>query len=459
VAGFDQLLPAVLRWVDSHVDEALADLTRFCQQPSVAAQNLGMADMARLAERALLDLGAKLPTVATSGYPVIVGQFSGESPYHLLVYDHYDVQPAEPLDQWLSPPFEPEIRHGAFYARGVADNKGNLVARLWAIRAWQAIAGTLPCRVTCLFEGEEETGSPHLGEFAAAHPDLVHGDGCLWESGYRDEHGTLSIYAGVKGMLYVELHAHGVAFDLHSSEAPLAPNAIWRLTHALATLCDSDQHVLIPGFYGDVRPPTGVERDLMARFPIDPEARITRWTVPRLLGGDLTPAEFTERLLYSPTCNIAGIWGGYTGPGSKTVLPAHATAKLDIRLVPDQRPERILEQLRIHLHAHGFDEIEVVQLETAELPAQSDLSSALVRALADSARAVYGTESGILPRTAGTGPMEQLCQRYGVPAVGGAGVGHSLSRVHSPNENIFIEDFVLGIKHVAALLATLAVSS
>lgn len=446
-------LDVVMTWIDEHSDEAIADLQRFCRQPSVAAQNWGMQEMAQMVSDALRELGAEVSLIETPGHPVAVGRLSGSSERRLAIYDHYDVQPPDPLPAWNSPPFDAEIRDGHLYARGVADNKGNLVARLWAARAWLATQKTLPCNVTFLFEGEEEIGSPNLREFAFANQELIQADGCLWEAGYRDADGGLTLNAGAKGLLYVEMRVRGVSHDLHSSNAPIAPNAAWRLLEALRSLRDSTGHILIPHFYDDVLPPTEREQELLQRFPINLEERRRLWGTQHLLGPIDDPVAMTQRLLYDPTCNICGLFSGYSGPGSKTILPAEAGAKLDFRLVPNQDPHKILDLLRRHLREQGFDDVEVEETEEGEFPAQSPLDTPIIEAAIRSVRRVYGFEPRVLPRAAGTGPVEQLCMRYGIPIVNGAGVGHADSRVHSPNENIRLEDYILGIKMAATLMA------
>ena len=449
-------LEPVLTWIDAHRDAAVASLQRFCRQPSISAQNKGMQDMAELVAESLRELGAEISLVPTQGFPVVVGQLAGERPRRLAIYDHYDVQPSEPLEAWSVPPFEATIRDNHLYARGVADNKGNLAARLWAVRAWQEVHGTLPCGVTFLVEGEEEIGSPSLGAFARAHQDLLQADGCLWEAGARNERGTITITAGLKGLLSVELRVQTVAYDLHSSNAPLAPSAAWRLVEALGSLHEPSGRVRIPGFYDAVRPPTESERSLMARFPIETPVLRQSWQIDQLLGPGDDPVVLTEHLLYAPTCNICGIWGGYQGPGGKTVLPATAGAKLDFRLVPDQEPGIILTLLERHLAEQGFGDVEVRNLEASSRPAQSSLETPLVAALVRSARFVYGIEPHVLPRRPGSGPMEELCQRYGLPVVNGAGVGYDGSRVHGPDEHIRLEDFLLNMKLIAVLLAEFA---
>lgn len=449
-------LEPVFAWIDAQREAAIADLQRYCRQPSIAAQGVGMEEMAAIVAADLRELGAETVLVATGGYPVAVGRLNGDSPRRVMIYNHYDVQPPEPLEEWRTPPFEAAIQDGVLYARGVADNKGNVVARMWAARAWLAVHRSLPCGVTFVFEGEEEVGSPHLGDFAAANRALLQADACLWEAGYREPNGSLALYAGLKGMLYVELRSRTVAYDLHSGNANLAPNAAWRLVQTLHSLRDEQGRVLIPGFYEDVRPPSERDLELMRQSPIDAQATMKAWGVDRLLGPSQDPVDLTVQSLFEPTCNIAGIWGGYSGPGTKTVLPATAGAKIDFRLVPDQDPDLILASLRSYLADKGFSDVEVVAMEGTEWPAQSPVETPLMEALARAARTVYGKEPRIVPRIAGTGPMEQLCQRYGLPAVGGAGVGNSNSRVHAPNENVRLEDFVLGIKHVAAMLAEFA---
>jgi len=449
-------LDPLLTWIDSHREAAIASLQRFCRQPSISAQNRGMQDMAELVADSLRDLGAETSLVPTQGFPVVVGRLAGECTTRLAIYDHYDVQPPDPLEAWSVPPFEAALRDGRLYARGVADNKGNLVARLWAVRAWREVHGTLPCGVTFLVEGEEEIGSPSLGAFARTHQDLLQADGCLWEAGARNAQGTITITAGLKGILYVELRVQTLAYDLHSSYAPLAPSAAWRLVEALGSLHEPSGSVRIPGFYDAVRSPTEAERRLMARYPIETPVLRQNWHSDQLLGPGDDPAVLTEHLLYAPTCNICGLWSGYQGPGGKTVLPATAGAKLDFRLVPDQDPQTILTQLERYLSEQGFGDVEVHTLEAPSRPAQSSLETPLVAALVRAAHFVYGIEPHVLPRRPGSGPMEELCQRYGLPVVNGAGVGYDGSRVHGPDEHIRLEDFVLNIKLIAVLLAEFA---
>ncbi len=439
----------VLAYVDQHTEETIARLQTFCRQPSIAAQGLGMADMAELVRCTLEAAGAESELVATAGYPVVMGRFVGTGPKTLMFYNHYDVQPPEPLALWNSPPFSAEIQDGHLYARGVADNKGNLIARLAAVEAWLAVRGELPLNVLFVVEGEEEIGSPNLGRFAEENRDRLQADGCIWESGYRDTQERLQIILGVKGILAVELRAKGPNRDLHSANAAIVESPAWRLIWALDSLKGPDERIRIPGFYADVRPPTEHDQAMLAAWDYDEAGELAEIGMERFVLG-LTGEALKEKLLFQPTCNICGFYTGYGGPGVKTVLPAEAKAKLDFRLVPDQNPHDLLVKLRAHLDAEGFDDIEV-HAEGPEFPARTDPGDPLASAVVATARRVYGSEPVVKPLMAATGPMYELCQRWGLPAVG-AGVGWTGSRSHSPNENIRLDDLVLGIRHIALLI-------
>jgi acetylornithine deacetylase/succinyl-diaminopimelate desuccinylase-like protein len=439
----------VLAYVEAQMDETVTRLQTFCRQPSIAAQDLGMAEMAELVRSALAQAGAQVELLPSAGYPFVIGRFAGASAKTLMFYNHYDVQPPDPLELWDSPPFEPTIREGHLYARGVADNKGNLVARLAAVEAWLAVRGELPLNVLFVVEGEEEIGSPNLGCFAEEHRDKLQADGCIWESGYRDTKGRLQILLGVKGILSVELRARGANRDLHSANAAIVESPAWRLLWALNSLKGTDEQIRIPGFYDDVRPPSARDRAMLAAWDFDEVGELAEYGLERFVLG-LSGEPLKEKLLFQPTCNICGFHSGYGGPGSKTVLPAEAIAKLDFRLVPDQNPHDLLAKLRAHLDAEGFADLELLA-DGPEFPARTNPDDPLVGAVVESARRAYGTEPVVQPLMAATGPMYEMCQRWDLPAAG-AGVGWMGSRGHSPNENIRLDDLVQGIQHIALLV-------
>jgi len=443
-------------YVDAHATEYLAKLTGLARIPSIAAEGGPAMDDAAAAVVALCAwAGVQAEQIPTEdGPPIILGR-TEDGARSLLIYNHYDVQPPDPLDAWTTPPFEPAVRVGVLYGRGVADNKGNLVARLAAARAYRETLGPLPLRLLFVLEGEEEVGSPHLASFAEAHADLLRGmDGCIWESGYKDEADRQTISLGLKGVLSLELHVRTAASDAHSGNGGLYPNAAWRLVEALSTLRAPDGQVTVDGFLDRVRPPTDREMAMLARIPFDAAAIQRSLGMSGFLGG-LTGIAALRRLIFEPTCTINGILGGYTGPGSKTVIPARAMAKLDLRLAPDQTPEIALELVRAHLTRRGFTDVSVIESEGGLMPARSDPGAAIVRAAVAALAEVHGEEPIVFPSAAGSGPMYQLCQAYGIPAVS-CGVGWANSRTHAPDESIRIADFVEGIKAMGRIYGRFA---
>lgn len=438
-------------YVDSHRDQFIAELQDFCRQPSVAAQNLGMREMAQKVLAHLQRLGANARLIEVEGgAPVVYGEI-GAGERTLMIYDHYDVQPAEPLELWESGPWDAAIRDGKLFARGVADNKGNLVCRIQAIEAYLAAIGPLPLKIKFVVEGEEEIGSPHLPKFAAENRALLEGaDGCLWEAGSKDIDGRPTLSCGLKGIIYVELHAHGAKRDLHSAMAAIVVDPAWRLTWALATLKDASDNILVDDLMSHVRAPTAAEIDALKAIPFD-EAKVKAdYGIPAFIR-NLTGIELLKKYLYEPTCTICGLYSGYIGEGSKTVLPNHAFAKIDFRLVPNLTPDLVVDLLKKHLAQRGFDDIQVKLTETGEEVARSALDSTVVRAAIGAAKAVYAKEPVVYPTMAGSGPMYPLCQALGIPSVS-AGCGWHDSRAHAPNESIRIADYFEGMFFVRELI-------
>ena len=446
----------VYEYIDAHIDDYIAQLRELLQQPSVAAQGLGMKEILPLLEKQLQGIGATTAQYDTrGGYPVVYAELPGKSPKTLSFYDHYDVQPADPLDQWESDPWAGDIRDGRIYARGVADNKGNIAARFAAISAWQAVRGELPLNIKFIIEGEEEIGSPHLSNFTEDHPELCAADACIWEFGGNDIDNRPQIHLGLKGICYVELRAKGARLDWHSSVATSVPNPAWRLVWALASIKDESERVLIPGFYDDVVPPTPSELEVLKRLPDTEQKRLEDLGIDGFLKG-LTGDALNEWDYFQPTCTISGFLSGYTGEGSKTVLPSTAMAKLDMRLVANQDPFDIYEKLRKHLDDNGFEDIET-ELLGPGFPARTSFEAPIAKVVAETYEELYGQAPSIHPTSLGSGPWYQLCTQFGIDACT-AGVGNAQSQAHAPNENIIVEDFVMGIKHIAAIMDRFAQS-
>ena len=441
-------------YVRAREREYIDELKTLIRQPTVSAQGIGIPETARI----VLDRAKKRGGIAAEaltvdgGPPTIVGE-TGRGDRTLLVYNHYDVQPPDPLDEWETPPFEPTERDGFLYGRGVSDNKGNLMARLQAIDAYRATMGELPLRIRVLYEGEEESGSAHLAAFVARHGERLRADGCIWEAGYKDAAGRPTISCGLKGIAYVELRVRGANKDAHSSLATIVPNPAWRLVWALATLKNDADQITIDGFMDAVRPPTAADRALLEGLPFDEEGMLRIHGITRFVRG-LHGYELKKKHFLEPTCTICGIVSGYTGAGSKTVLPAVASAKIDFRLVPDLTPEKVTALLRAHLDRRGFEDVEVVPGH-GEPPSRWPTDSVTARAAVDACRSAYGSEPVVYPLLAGSGPLSTVCGTLGIPAAG-FGSGNAASANHAPNENIAIADYVDHIRAFGRFLHTFA---
>ena len=442
---------AVDRYIDEHLDENLAELSRYVSQPSIAAQGVGMPECAAIVAGMLGARGFTVETLPTGGPPVVVAERGGRSDRTLLIYNHYDVQPPEPIELWTSPPFTPTLRDGHLYGRGVSDDKGHLTARLLAVDALLASRGDLPCRVKWIVEGEEEVGSVHLPPFLQRHRDRLRGDACLWEFGYLDSRGVPLLYAGLRGICYVELSVETAALDAHSGiGGSILPNAAWRLTWALASLKDRDERIRIPGFYDRVKPPTARDRELMALLPDQTEEHEAVYGVKGFLKGMKGGVEMNVAQVFEPTCTICGLKSGYQGAGSKTVLPARASAKVDFRLVPDQTPPEVVRLLRAHLDAEGFQDVDVAFLGGGAA-GRTDPDDPFLQLVARTAQPVYGVPMQVVPMIGGSGPNHAFIETLGVP-VATAGFGHPNTRAHAPDENLKIDYYVKHAKHVARLL-------
>ncbi|HAH00461.1 MAG TPA: peptidase M20 [Ktedonobacter sp.] len=448
---------AVTTYLDEHEGEAQALLERLCRQPSVAAQGLGMPEMADMVESLLSDTGFQTQRLYAEGAPpAIYGELRGRSPYTVLLYNHYDVQPAEPLELWHSPAFEPTVRDGKLYARGAADNKGEIAARLTAIRALRAVLGELPITLHWIIEGEEEIGSPHFGAIASTYASLLRADACFWEGEGFGPTGRPELMLGTKGLLYVQLDVQGTGIDAHSGAAPILPSAAWRMVQALATLRTPDGHIRIPGFYDAVLKPSEAQLDAIADQPnMDAELR-EAFQVQQFVDG-LAGAALAERAAFTPTCNIAGLVSGYTGEGSKTVLPAKAMAKIDFRLVPNQDPEDILAKLQTHLKDQGYDDIKITTFGRAE-PVVTPIDEPLVQRIAAIAESYNGKKPAINPIAGGTLPLLGALRRYvGVPGLSVPGnPTYWANGAHAPNEHIRLDDLREAVRFNCYMFQALA---
>ena len=437
------------RRIEESKDALLGELAEFLRMPSISARESDDGGFRRCAEWVagkLRDAGADARLMETEGHPVVYAEI-GSGDRTLLSYGHYDVQPPEPLDLWESDPFEPTVRDGSLYARGVADDKGDVLARIQALRLCTEEHGPLPFKLKFLIEGEEEVGSPNLAPFVRGNAGLLAADACLWEGSMKDEAGRPSIECGTKGMAYVELRAHGASHDLHSMYGGIAPNPVWRLVQALRTIKDENGEITLDGLEELIEPPSEEELEAIRGIPFDDEALRRLWEVGAL-DRDLSGEAALREYLLRPTANIAGIQGGYTGPGSKTIVPADAFVKMDFRLVMGQSPGPVLKLLRDHLDRRGFGDVEVVDLhgvEAAKTPVDSPVVRTAVGAWEDLGR----DDAVVFPTIGGSGPTSLFATELGIPTIMTGNVANAGSRIHSPNESVRLHDYFEAVGYFA----------
>jgi len=435
-------------YVAEHLNDFAQQVIRLASQPSVSARGEGIEECAALVEKMLRETGANTKMLRLDGAaPLVYGEItSSRSQKTIMFYNHYDVQPEEPLELWKSPPFKPEIRDGVLYGRGVSDDKGELVSRLKIVESYVKTAGEPPCNVKFCFEGEEETGSVHLGDYVSKYSDLFKADAVFWEYGTVDAKGTPMVSLGVKGMIYVELVLKSLSGDAHSSYAAILPSSAWRMVRLLNMLKDENEIIRVPGWYDEVKSLAEDELGVLQQQHFDGTEFRRMYGADRFLGG-IGDDQAKKALVQRPTCNIAGIWSGYTGQGSKTVLPKEIHVKLDFRLVPEQDPQDLLNKLRKFLDDNGFRDVEI-QLESLEPAARTPYKHPFAQAAIKAAERVYGKKPIVELGSPGTGPLYLFTRRYNMPSVD-IGVSAVDGGIHAPNESLKLENMRKGMLWIA----------
>ena len=426
------------------------------QSVSLAAENQ-IPETAAFLKQQFTDLGATTSRILrTDGanpavYAVFPGQ-TAEAPI-LLFYNHYDVQPAEPLQLWKSDPFELKITATHLYARGINDDKGELAARLAAIARLQAQGG-LPCTIKFLVEGGEEQGSPHLDDLLTQYADLLASDFCLWESGGRNEQGKFQISLGVKGGVAFQMSVKTADFDLHSSFGAVTENPAWRLVQALATLKNAQDEITIPHFLDAIKPLTATQKQLINQADFDYAAFAKNYGITR--PATVPDDQIKEALYNRPSMTINGLSSGYEGPGiGKTILPHTALAKIDLRLVPDQTPAETVRLVKAALIAGGYADIEVSDF-LGEPPFRTDPDDPRVQTALALARDTYGDDDvQVELNSPGSGPMKYFYDVNHAPIIS-CGIGNANSTAHGPNENVAIADYLGFIDYLTQLVTELA---
>ncbi|MFW9861244.1 MAG: M20/M25/M40 family metallo-hydrolase [Candidatus Thorarchaeota archaeon] len=440
------MIEEVLEYIEKNIDNAIEELKEIVRIPSVAAKNEGLYETAEFLRGKLEVLGLEAEIHEITGAPVITGFLDVDAKRTLMFYDHYDVQPAEPFDLWETPPFEPDIRDGRIYGRGVADNKGDTISRLWALKAYTDTGTGLPVNIKCIFEGEEEIGSIHFPEFVEKNKEFMKADGGIWEFGGEGYDGVQEAWLGLKGIFYVQLEIELLTRDVHSSMGCVLPSAPQRLVMALESLKGADHKILIDGFYDGMKSLTDAEWNAIDKIDLREEDIKESYGIKEFLN-EMSGRDFKEAYYNAPTCTICGLTSGYQGEGSMTVLPAKASAKIDFRLVEGMDPEDIRRKFRKHLDDHGFSDIKFLWYEgypAGKTPVDHPFVDVVRRA-----NAKVFDKLRVHPTSPGSGPL-YIFKDY-APMVS-IGVSDFDSKGHSPNESIKIENFRKGMLRLAYLI-------
>jgi acetylornithine deacetylase/succinyl-diaminopimelate desuccinylase-like protein len=453
-------MDSVRGYIDREMSRFQDELFEFLRIPSVSARPEHSMDTQAaaqwLADR-MTEAGLDSSVLETPGHPVVLGEWreAGPDAPTLLIYGHYDVQPAEPLDEWVSPAFDPTVRDGLLFARGASDDKGQLFLHVKALEAQLKGGGMLPVNVVVVAEGEEEVGSPNLVPFVKAHRDRLAADAILISDSSMFAEGLPSLLFSLRGLAYFEIHVQGPSVDLHSgSYGGAVVNPGNTLARIIGSLHDPDGRIAIKGFYDDVIEWEEETRAAIQALPFD-DSELLRETGASGLDGE---AGFStlERLWIRPTCDVNGILCGYTGEGAKTVLPAKAMAKVSFRLVPDQNPDRVHELLEAHIRRVAPPEVDVSVIDLhGGRPWKAELEGAFFEAAKRSLEKAFGTQP-VLTGEGGSIPIVVDFQEIlGAPVLlmGFAPPG---ANMHAPNEWIPLENFENGVRAVAQFYVELA---
>lgn len=439
----------VLQYIDKNESRFLEELKEFLSIPSISNNADNKKDVLRCAQYVadqLRQIGLQQVEIfPTSGHPIVYGEWLGSAGQPtVLFYGHYDVQPVDPLDLWTSGPFEPTIRNGEIFARGSADDKGQVMMNLKGVEAHLKSQGKLPINVKFLIEGEEEVGSANLDEFIASHKELLKADVGLISDTPMFDRGMPSICYGLRGLVYFQMDVRGTNSDLHSgSFGGTVINPNFALAQIIASLKNPDGQITIPGFYDDVLPMSPKEKEELSRLPFDPEKYRKSLGAPALFGEKgYSPL---EQIWVRPTLEVNGICGGFIGEGAKTVIPAKAMAKISMRLVPNQDPERIAHLFEAHLKRIAPSAVELTitrmhggkaWLAPIDHPAIQAASRAYEKGFGK--RPVFVREGGSIPVVA------TLAEILGLPSVL-MGIGLPDENAHAPNEKLDLYNFHHGI--------------
>lgn len=438
--------------VAQHYFEVLRTLV---SKKSIFAQQVGLADVAGYLGQIFAGVGAEVTIDETYRAPFVIARFKSPNPdaKTIIFYNHYDTVPADDDQPWTSDPFTLTVRNGYMYGRGVDDDKGHITARLTAVRRYLRKIGDLPVNITFIMEGAEESASVDLEKYLAKYADELRGaDLLVWEQGISNSKGQIEISGGTKGIVTFDMIVESAEVDIHSKFGAAIDSASWYLLKAIDSLRDDQGRILVDGIYDKVVPPTQRELDLILEYA-NLDARGLRklygLRLPMLIEDQ---EEMIKTLFFEPALNIEGITTGYQGQGVKTILPATASAKMEVRLVPGLDPHDVLKKIEKHLRKQGFDRIKLVYT-LGEKAYRSDMSAPAILNVIDIAHKFSPKGVSVLPTTAGTGPMHQVFEALEVP-IASFGIGNPNSRDHGGDENVNLADYYTHIEMIEELIKT-----
>lgn len=443
--------------VESEIDTLTSQLQQLIRVPSVSAKKqLTITKCAELVSEIMSKAGIKsellkLEYNSEEIAPVVYGEVkSKKNPdgKTILFYNHYDVQPPEPIELWDDDPFSGKIDGNLIFGRGASDDKGELITRIKAVQYFLDETGDVPCNVKFIIEGEEEVGSSHLEKYLVKYRQKFSCDATIWEFGYIDENEIPIISLGMKGLLCVELHAVCANADLHSGLAVLVENPAWRLVHALKTIRDENGTITIKNWHEDIRDFSAEELECIKQEDFEISDFKKNYGLSKIFNeNDIE--KMKKASVGGVTSNISGLFSGYIGEGSKTVLPSKAMAKLDFRLVPEMKPEKQFELLRDHFDRNGFKDIQLKYL-SGEPACRIAVNNEFVKLVEASALEEFGKVIKSVS-SAGTGPMWYFNKILKCPCVS-IGCTYKYSRIHSPNEFVRIDLIKKTIKCIGNII-------
>ena len=436
--------------VAQHYFEVLRTLI---SKKSIFAQQIGLKEVATYLGEIFTAAGAKVTIDDSYTAPFVLAEFQSDNPEAktIIFYNHYDTVPADNDQPWTNDPFTLSVHYGVMYGRGVDDDKGHITARLTAVRKYIREQGSLPVNIIFMMEGAEESASTDLDKYLAKYKKRLRGaDLLVWEQGTRNNLGQLEISGGNKGIVTFDMSVRSAEVDIHSSYGGVINSASWYLMNAISSLRSADGRILVEGIYEQVEEPNERELVLIAQYALKTPEELKEIYGLQLPVLKEERQKFLRRFYFEPAINIEGFGSGYQGQGVKTILPAHASAKMEVRLVPGLEPHDVLDKIRKQLDKNGYDKVELTYT-LGEMSYRSDMSAPSILNVIELAKDFYPEGISVLPTSAGTGPMHTVFEALEVP-MAAFGLGNANSRDHGGDENIKIADYYTHIELIKELI-------